>query len=147
MAKGRGRGPLPCKVLDLGDVAGLRAFRTVNDLELDRLAFLERAETVALNGRVVHEDVTASVALDEPVALGVVEPLDLACDTHRSLPACCDAASRRLTNIRDQKKRPRVCGLSLTAPGPPGVAKIILELGRYAKSPPECLRQDRYRRR
>ena len=32
----------------------------------------------------MHEDVTAAVALDEPVTLGVVEPLDLACDTHRS---------------------------------------------------------------
>src|SRR5260221_2880745 len=70
--------------LDLGDVAGLRALGTVNDLELDCLAFLERAETIALNGRVVHEDVTASVALDEPITLGVVEPLDLACDAHRS---------------------------------------------------------------
>src|SRR5438045_8243916 len=83
------------KVLDLGDVAGLRALGTVNDLELHRLALLERAEAVALNGRVVHEDVAASVALDEPVALGVVEPLDLACDTHRSLPACFDARERR----------------------------------------------------
>src|SRR5438445_115115 len=43
-----------------------------------------RAEHVALNGGVVHEDVAASVALDESVALGVVQPLDLACDTHRS---------------------------------------------------------------
>src|SRR5712691_4189202 len=72
------------KRLDLGHVAGLRALRTVDDLELHRLAFLERTEAVALNGRVVHEDVTASVALDEPVPLGVVEPLDLACDAHRS---------------------------------------------------------------
>src|SRR5713101_2541134 len=72
------------KRLDLGHVAGLRALGTVNDLELDCLAFLERAEAVALNGRVVHEDVTASVALDEPVPLCVVEPLDLACDAHLS---------------------------------------------------------------
>ena len=70
--------------LDLGDVAGLRALGTVNDLELHGLAFLERAETVALNGRVVDEDVTASVSFDEPVSLGVVEPLDLTCDAHRS---------------------------------------------------------------
>src|SRR6266852_7303141 len=73
------------KGLDLGDVACLRALGAVDDLELHCLAFLERSESVALNGRVVHEDVTASVALDEPVALGVVEPLDLACDTHRSI--------------------------------------------------------------
>src|SRR5262245_6232808 len=78
----------PCRgYLDFGDVAGLRAFRTVNDLELHCLTFLERAEAVALNGRVVHEDIAASITLDEPVPLCVVEPLDLACNTHRSLPA------------------------------------------------------------
>src|SRR5689334_19303568 len=77
--------------LELGYVAGLRALGTVNDFELNCLAFLERTEAVALNRRVVHEDVTASVAFDEPVAFGVVQPLDLACDTHRSIPACCDA--------------------------------------------------------
>src|SRR5882672_9551374 len=70
--------------LDLGDVASLRAFWTVNDFELHCLTFLERTETVALDSRVVHEDIAASVALDEPVPLGVVEPLDLACDAHRS---------------------------------------------------------------
>src|SRR6185436_12897347 len=73
--------------LDFGNVAGLRALRTVNDLELHCLPFLERTEAVALNGRVVDEDVTASVALDEPIPLRVVEPLDLACNTHRSVPA------------------------------------------------------------
>src|SRR5947199_3861857 len=83
------------KVLDLGDVAGLRALGAVNDLELHRLAFLERTEAVALNGRVVDEDVAASVTLDDPMPLGVVEPLDLACDAHRSLPTCSDAKSRR----------------------------------------------------
>src|SRR5256885_12647999 len=73
-----------CALPIFGDVAGLRAFRTVNDLELDRLALFERSEAVARDGRVVHEDVTASVAFDEPVTLGVVEPLDFACDAHRS---------------------------------------------------------------
>ena len=34
--------------------------------------------------REVHEHVIARFAFDEPVALGVVEPLDLACDAHRS---------------------------------------------------------------
>jgi hypothetical protein len=33
--------------LDLVDVTACAAFRTVNDLELDRLAFLERKEAVA----------------------------------------------------------------------------------------------------
>src|SRR5436190_23975371 len=77
--------------LNLGNVAGLRALGTVNDLELDCLAFLERSESIPLNRRVVHKNVTSSVAFDEPITLRVVEPLDLACDTHRSLPACYDA--------------------------------------------------------
>src|SRR5262245_54742124 len=70
--------------LDLGDVAGLRALGTVNDLELHCLPFSARPETVTLDGRVGHEDIAASFPLDEAVPLGVVEPLDLACDAHRS---------------------------------------------------------------
>src|SRR6185436_2195762 len=73
--------------LDLGDVAGLRALGAVDNFELHRLTFFERTEAVALNGRVVDEDVRASVAFDESVPLRVVEPLDLACNTHRSVPA------------------------------------------------------------
>src|SRR5687767_9185229 len=81
---GSARPSAPTGLLDFGDVAGLRALRSVNDLELHCLTFLERPESIALNGRVVHEDIAASVALDETVPLGVVEPLDLACDAHRS---------------------------------------------------------------
>jgi hypothetical protein len=78
--------------LDLDHVAGLRSLRAVNDLKLDRLAFLERPEAVALNCGVVNEYVTPRFAFDEPVALGVVEPLDLACNAHSFLP-CNFAAS------------------------------------------------------
>jgi hypothetical protein len=35
----------------------------------------------------VDEHVAAAVAFDETVTLGVVEPLDIACDTHRTFPA------------------------------------------------------------
>jgi hypothetical protein len=72
----------------LGDVACLRSFGTVNNLEFDRLALLKRPEAVALDRREVHEDVTAAVAFDETVTLCVVEPLDLACDTHRTCLPC-----------------------------------------------------------
>ena len=111
MADGRSKEPSATshvEGLDLSDVAGLWAFGAVNDLEFHRLTFLERPEPVALNGRVVDEDVTASVALDEPVTFCVVEPLDLACDTHRSLPACCDARERRFTEKRESKKKSRI---------------------------------------
>ncbi len=66
------------------NVARLRALGTVYDFELDALTLFEGAEAGALDCRVVDEHVTTALALDEAVALGVVEPLDLACDTHRS---------------------------------------------------------------
>src|SRR5262245_28180015 len=86
-AENRERGALSSqrgKGLDLGNVAGLRALGTVNDFELHCLTFFERPEAVTLDGRVVNEDIAASVALDEAVPFGVFEPLDLACDAHRS---------------------------------------------------------------
>src|SRR5512138_2540182 len=73
-----------CVVLGSGDVSGLRSLRTVDDLELNRLALFEGAEAVTRDGGVVHEHVASTLALDEPIALGIVEPLDLACNTHRS---------------------------------------------------------------
>src|SRR3954449_6885604 len=81
------RWPRPAPIRGLarfGDVAGLRAFRAVNDLELDRLAFFKRPEPVALDCREVNEHVAPAVAFNESVTLGVVEPLDLTCDTHRA---------------------------------------------------------------
>ena len=71
--------------LGLGDVTGLGSLRTVNNFELDGLSLFKRPEAGALNGGVVDEDVAAALAFDESITLGVVEPLDLACDTHRSL--------------------------------------------------------------
>src|SRR5215216_3772054 len=73
-------------VLGLGDVPSLRALWTVDDLELDRLTLFQGSEAVATDRGVVHEHVAATLALNEPIAFGVVEPLDLACDAHRSLP-------------------------------------------------------------
>src|SRR5262249_4709371 len=125
--------------LDLGNVAGLRAFGTVNDLELHCLAFLERPEPVALNGRVVHEDVAASVALDETVPLGVVEPLDLACDAHRSSLRAVTRSRVVDQKIRDKKKGREVAAFPLRRQARPASAEIILELVAYAKSLAECL--------
>src|SRR6478672_8063327 len=107
--------------LDLSDVAGLRALGAVDDFELYRLAFLERTEPVALNGGVVHEDVAASVTLDEPVAFGVVEPLDLACDTHRSISCLLGRDDR----VFEQKKRPRCAAFPLRRQARPASAVII----------------------
>jgi hypothetical protein len=69
---------------DASDVARLGALGAVDDLEFDRLPFFERPEAGALDCRVMHEDVATAFALDESITLGVVEPLDLACNAHRS---------------------------------------------------------------
>src|SRR5262245_57954031 len=72
-----------------GHVTGLRALRPINDLEFDRLALFEGSKSRALNRGVVHEDIAAAFALDETVALRVIEPLDLACDAHTVLFLSC----------------------------------------------------------
>src|SRR6266478_7510539 len=46
-----------------------------NDGELNRLAFLQAAETVRLDRREMHENVFAILAADKPVAFCVIEPL------------------------------------------------------------------------
>src|SRR5438552_2843035 len=71
-------------ILGFGDVPCLRTLRAVDDLEFDRLTLFQGPEAVATDSGIVHKHVAATFALNETVALGVVEPLDLACDTHRS---------------------------------------------------------------
>src|SRR5262245_22548790 len=128
-----GRAPVSCRGLaDFGYVTRLLALGSVNNLELDRLAFFESPEAVALDRREVDEDVSAAVTFDESITLSVVEPLDLTCDTHRTFPALRrrdaeaphDTHPRRCTQQRPwtQKKtasaRPRltVAGLSSDSP-------------------------------
>src|SRR5215213_3672847 len=71
-------------VLGFGDVPCLRTLWTVYDLEFDRLTLFKGPKAVATDCGVVHEDVAATLAFNESVALSVVEPLDLACNAHRS---------------------------------------------------------------
>ena len=91
----------------LGDVAGLGSLRTVDNLEFDLLAFLQGPEAGPLNRGEVHEDVVASFALDEAITFSVVEPLDLARNTHRTCLPCeiGDGESDAL------EKKDRTCGL------------------------------------
>jgi len=56
-------------------VLRLQSFRTLHHIELNRLAFLEAAESIRLNGREMHEYVSATLTGNKPVALGVVKPL------------------------------------------------------------------------
>ena len=68
------------------DLDGQRALRPLLDLELDGLTLAQGAEAVPLDLGEVHEDVAAGVARDEPVALGVVEPLHFPGNTQGRLP-------------------------------------------------------------
>src|SRR5690606_3775651 len=57
-------------------VLGGRPLLALNDVELDPLAVVQRAETAALDGAVVHEDVLlAVVTRDEAEPLLRIEPL------------------------------------------------------------------------
>ena len=104
---GRGEGPeraapIPrCGLCRLRYVASLWSLRTVDDLEFDLLAFFEGPESGALNRGEVHEHVVSTFALNETVPLSVVEPLDLADNTHTTcLPCENRGAMRRIAPRR-----------------------------------------------
>jgi DNA ligase D-like protein (predicted polymerase) len=68
------------------DVLGLRALRTLRDVERDLLVLLQRPEPRGVNGRVVDEDVRAAAVLsDEAEPLFRVEPLHCPC-RHDAFP-------------------------------------------------------------
>ena len=73
------------QVLQNGDVGSLRAFVALLDFEFDLLAFIQVAETFALDGGVVDKDIRAILTSNEAVALAAVEPLDRADDTFRHI--------------------------------------------------------------
>jgi hypothetical protein len=50
-------------ILEADDVRGLRAAITLHYIKFDTLAFIERTETFAINGRVMHKHVTAVFTL------------------------------------------------------------------------------------
>src|SRR5271156_92754 len=67
-------------------VARLEAFRAFEQIELDSLAFIQRAVAVLLDGREMHEDILAGGALDESVSLRPVEPLHSTLLSHKETP-------------------------------------------------------------
>ena len=59
-----------------GDVAGLGSFGSLFNIELDLLAFLQVAITIALNSGEMDEHILAAFALDEAETLITVKPLN-----------------------------------------------------------------------
>src|SRR2546422_10398274 len=68
----------------LGNVCGLRSLLSIHDFEFDRHALLKSAVPVAHDCGVMHEDVTAILASDKSIPLGVIEPLH--CSLHFLVP-------------------------------------------------------------
>jgi hypothetical protein len=66
--------PLPVSHLDDVNILRLPAFRSFYNIKLDRLAFLQCAESVALDGCVMNEYVVAVGTANKPKALGIIEP-------------------------------------------------------------------------
>ena len=76
-------------LLALGNlyVFGLPAFRSLDNIKLDRLTLFEGAESVTLNGRVMNEHVVAIGSADESEALGIVKPFH--CSLLHNHSFCC----------------------------------------------------------
>src|SRR5262249_40912667 len=92
--------------LQLHDARGLEPFRPLGHVELDLLTLGEGLEAFPLDGGVVDEHVLPVLLLDEPVALGVTEPLHPARLAHRlrSLPRH-GQWTQRSEKRRDYKER------------------------------------------
>ena len=65
--------------LDAFDVLRLPALGAFYDVELNLLTFLQAAKAVCLDGGEVNENVLATLAADETIALGIVKPLYCSC--------------------------------------------------------------------
>src|SRR5918994_2092933 len=79
---GSGDRSRPVALAQLDHVFGGRTLLALHDLELNPIAFGERAEALRLNGREVHEAVLLPVlGGDETKTLLIVEPLHGAGDT------------------------------------------------------------------
>lgn len=60
------------------DLIGLWTFLTLNNVELDFVAFLEALVSVDLNGAVMDKNIGPIIAPDKAVAFCVIKPLDFA---------------------------------------------------------------------
>src|SRR5215475_5334647 len=59
----------------LGHIRRLGAFRSLHDLELDRISFLQRSVAIPDNRRIVDKHIRSIVPADEPIPLGIIKPL------------------------------------------------------------------------
>jgi len=65
----------PFSQLEADDVLCLQALGTLFDLEFHSLALIQAPVSFRLNGRVMHENILAALALNETETLAGIEPL------------------------------------------------------------------------
>ena len=73
---------------DLADVRRLLALGAIHDLEFHLLSLTQRAESRALNGGIMYEDIIAIRTFDEPVTLCVIKPFYLTSEPHFRTSSC-----------------------------------------------------------
>src|SRR5450755_2601071 len=73
------------RCLDARDVSGLQPLGAFSQLELHGFALIQASVPALLNSRKMYKNVLAGRALNEPVALGPVEPLHCAFFFHNLL--------------------------------------------------------------
>ncbi len=113
---------------------------SVNDVELYVIALVQRLETVAADGREMHEHVLGSVVRrDEAETLTVIEPLHYSGRTHLLLPLSFRRRAHwrptRLWSRRWPYCRPRLLHTE-AASGPAGPANPDHRSGSAARRPP-----------
>jgi hypothetical protein len=68
------------------NVGCLWAFRTIGNLELYLIAFIEGFKSISLNGRKVYEDIISVVSGNEPIALLLIKPFHTTFGHYNSPP-------------------------------------------------------------
>ena len=65
-----------CYSGSLADIGRLGALLTLDDLELNPVAFFQALVAIAGDRTVMNEHIGSVVPTEKPIALGVIEPLD-----------------------------------------------------------------------
>ena len=81
------------------NVYRLWSFVSLCDLEFDGLTLVKSFKTVALDSGIVDKNIPTAFFFNEPVALRVIEPLNLSSCHQRDLPRCSKAADSNLVTI------------------------------------------------
>jgi hypothetical protein len=90
--------------LDPDDIGGLKALRTLLDVEGYRVPFGQGLETLGLDGGEMNEDVLATILGNETEPLCVIEPLD------NPFCHCCVSSSSNDCPVRNGRRQSKVIG-------------------------------------